>query len=206
MNCQLRIAVVTAVLTVAVQINAQQPSNAATAKLDNEAFQPPEATAPDQCGIWQATSPDLELQATSRQIPDSVRFDRTDRDGTRIGVFRLQMGGSQRAIASHDFNSRLIARARWSRDSKFLVFTTESTGGHSAWHYAAFVYCVDDASFRDIDAKIGTVIDREFDLLDDDKVRFRVQRPAKSEKEEDNAVTEAVAVLDLAKFAELPRL
>jgi hypothetical protein len=63
---------------------------------------------------------------------------------------------SEHAVEIHDSAGKLLRRAdydspdhehgrdimhaAWSPDSQFFVFSTTSSGGHSAWHFSTYVY------------------------------------------------------------------
>jgi len=107
---------------------------------------------------WNVLAPDRSFFAVSRIIPDAVLIQRGDLDGVAVAI----CSDRENVISRHDFPRRFISQMEWSPDSKFLLFTTSSSGGHSPWHSAAFLYCVADRSFRDVDAAIGTVVSPKF--------------------------------------------
>lgn len=107
---------------------------------------------------WNVSAPDLSFFAVGRIIPDAVLIQRSDLDGVAVAIY----SDRENVISRHDFPRRLIEQMECSPDSKFLLFTTSSSGGHSPWHSAAFLYCAADKSFRDVEAAIGTVVSPEF--------------------------------------------
>jgi hypothetical protein len=115
---------------------------------------------------WSVTSPDKTLFACVRRIPDPDLVHRLDLDGLRLVIFRLHpndsLDNTHDVYAKREFPHRIVAHIQWSPDSKFLVFTTTSSGGHSPWHYNAFVFCVADKSFRYMDDTIGSVVAPDF--------------------------------------------
>ena len=114
------------------------------------------AVAETEHDLSTATSPDKTYFAAARRVPDSEFVYRRDLDGFRLVVYA---GAEVREIyAAHDFPGHCIAQIAWSPDSQFLVFTTDSTGGHSPWHSPAFVFSVPDKSFRRMDDAIGSVL------------------------------------------------
>jgi hypothetical protein len=110
---------------------------------------------------WYALAPDHSLFAVARVMPDRVYIQRHDLDGVAVAIFRVGSQGPS-VIARQDFRGLLIRTIEWSPDSKFLLFTTSSAGGHSAWHAAAFLFNIADDSFRDVDAAIGSVASPKF--------------------------------------------
>jgi len=112
----------------------------------------------EEASDWFARAPDESLFAIGRIIPDRVLIQRYDLDGVAVAIY----SDRESVIARHDFPGRRIAHMEWSPDSKFLLFTTTSSGGHSPWHSAAFLYCVGDKNFHDLDTAIGTVMSPKF--------------------------------------------
>jgi hypothetical protein len=62
-------------------------------------------------------------------------------------------------------NGRNVLKAQWSPDSKFFVFSTFSSGGHSGWNFRTFVYSVDANKFVSVDEKVRPVTDEDFQLI-----------------------------------------
>jgi hypothetical protein len=73
-----------------------------------------------------------------------------------------------------DIGHRSGARAQWSPDSRYLVITTVSLGGHSPWHYPSYLYCADDRSLRYMDDVIGLVVSQNFTFVGPHTVRMGV--------------------------------
>jgi len=62
-------------------------------------------------------------------------------------------------------NGRNVLKAEWSPDSKFFVFSTFSSAGHSSWNFQTFVYSVDTNKFVSVDEKVRPITDKNFQLL-----------------------------------------
>jgi hypothetical protein len=62
-------------------------------------------------------------------------------------------------------NGRNVLKGEWSPDSKFFVFSTFSSGGHSGWNFRTFVYAVDANTFAAVDEKVRPVTSKDFKLL-----------------------------------------
>lgn len=112
----------------------------------------------EDLGIVSAESPDKVFFATAREIPNANYLHRRDLDGLAVEVLRWKDGGWWEIYARHDFRrigiadpDHRAAHFQWSPDSQYLVFTTSSFGGHSPWHFPAYVFCVGDKSFRYLD-------------------------------------------------------
>jgi len=100
-----------------------------------------------------AISPNKSLEA---------RFSQTSPENWRENLGRVVIRKRKHVLTEHYFGSRLIARAAWSPDSKFCVFTTVSSGGHSPWHFDSYVFRLSDLSFHYMDDVIGCVINPDF--------------------------------------------
>ena len=92
---------------------------------------------------------------------------------------------------------RLIDHIAWSPDSRFMVMTTYSAGGHSPWHDESYVYCVNDQSLREMDDVIGLVVDANFEFVGPHTVKMKIAGPG---PDSDHAVSVTV---DLMKKAPL---
>jgi TonB family protein len=153
-----------------------------------------QTTGPNANGEWQGRSPDRKLLAKSLVTANTK--------GTRVAIFTVE-GKSEKQIAQHFFMERLIAHIAWSPDSHFLLFTTTNVGGHSAWHYAAFVFSAIDKSFHKLDDDIGDVVEPkvEFDAPNKALLTVRVDRFDDKGPPE----REVVVPLDKINFSALPR-
>jgi hypothetical protein len=69
-------------------------------------------------------------------------------------------------ISQSTNNGRQLAKAAWSKDSRFFVFTTESSGGHSPWHYSSFFYSRSSETFRSLDDRSGLSVASESFTID----------------------------------------
>jgi hypothetical protein len=69
---------------------------------------------------------------------------------------------------------RLVARAAWSPDSKYCVFTTVNSHGHSAWNFTAYVFSRARRAFRRLDDVVGDVTEPTFRFEAPDVVVFNV--------------------------------
>jgi hypothetical protein len=132
---------------------------------------------------WRDSSPDENLFAVTRVIPDSVYIQRNDLDGVAVAILHYDLQEPPKVVARHDFRGRLINHIEWSPDSRFLLFTTVSSGGHSPWHAAAFVFCAADNSFREVDSAIGTVVSPKFRFEPPDIAVMEVQKGDQPEEQ-----------------------
>ena len=62
-------------------------------------------------------------------------------------------------------NGRNVLKAKWTSDSRFFVFSTFSSAGHSSWNFKTFVYSVDAKEFTSVDDKVRPVTDKDFQLI-----------------------------------------
>ena len=108
-------------------------------------------TYADNFDTWSGRSPDKKLFAVERRIPSSGLPSRLDLDSSMVFICKAAGGIQGPVVIQHTFPGRVVSQIRWSPDSQFLLFTTTSSGGHSPWHFETYVFCVADASFRDLE-------------------------------------------------------
>jgi hypothetical protein len=135
------------------------------------------AMAPgDEFDTWSEASPDNTLFGIERRIPDPSGFVVFICSAKSTLPSLVVIPGP--VIVQHDFPERLISRIRWSPDSKFLLFTTASSGGHSPWHFKTFVFCAADKSFRNVESTAGGSVGApEFHFEQPDVAVLRLQDP-----------------------------
>ncbi len=167
---------------------------------------PEEANAPsteapsdeedDNTDEWTGFSPDNGFFAATRRIPDSVLIQRQDLDGSRVVIFRSKEQNaltSGQLVARHEFRGLLIDKIEWSPDSRFLLFTTMNSAGHTPTYVRTFVFCAADKTFRVVEAAIS-VISGEFRFEPPDVAVLSVQQSGKSAE-----ITEEEIKFPLAK-------
>ena len=133
-------------------------------------FQPP--------GIekWSQNSPNGFYLAVTRIVPDPEFIGRTDLDTTRLIVRRHANKLENETYVRYDLG-RIISQIQWSPDSKYIVMSTVSAGGHSPWHFTSYVYSVDDQSLREMDDIIGEVLDPRFEFVGPHTVKMKIPGP-----------------------------
>ena len=78
-------------------------------------------------------------------------------------------------LASADHNhGEGVGYAEWTRNARFFVFTTSSSGGHQPWHVATYFYDVAHNRFYSLDAIVGRPIISDFTLHGDVLVATRM--------------------------------
>jgi len=123
----------------------------------------PDCTS-DPKSVWSEASPDKRLLATIRFVPNPDQNCRAC-DELKITVFRPGRDGKPgQILAATAILGCFLQCAHWSPDSQFLLFTTSlARGAHGGWHYATFVYCAGDHSFRDdLEDVFGNVLAPDF--------------------------------------------
>ena len=91
---------------------------------------------------------------------------------------------SGKLVASRNFGSpkgdqgRSVVHSAWTPDSNFFVFSTQSSGGHSPWHWNTYFYSRKKNNFAQLDDAIGPVIKPNFQLHAPDVVEATVQGTA----------------------------
>jgi hypothetical protein len=118
----------------------------------------------------EAKSPNGRWTVHFRQTAPDAEYG----NGGEVAVFR-----DGRKLLTH-YLPRLVARAVWSPDSKYCVFTTVNAQGHSPWAFTPYVFSTGRFSttrhgFRRLDDDVvGSVTDPDFQFAPPDTVIFRV--------------------------------
>ena len=108
-------------------------------------------------------SPDHAFFAAVRSIPEPDYIWRRDLDGFRLVVLCRKSANELGDVYFRgDVPAREVAKFQWSPDSKFLVLTTVSSGGHSPWNFKTFVFSVSDKSLRSMDDLVGPITSADF--------------------------------------------
>lgn len=129
---------------------------------------------------WSESSPDKTFFADVRQVSGQDLIPRRNVDGFGVVIYRGGSSDKPKEIYSrHDFALRTIMRIAWSPDSKFLLFTTASSGGRSPWRFQTFVFCIGDGTFRGLeDVTRGAVVAPGFHFEPPDIAVLTVQDTA----------------------------
>ena len=78
-----------------------------------------------------------------------------------VKIYRRHRLCIRRSFVADGNHGQIIERAAWTPDSQFFVFTTFSSGGHSAWHHWTFVWRRRDGKIHNLDdAYSPTMTDR----------------------------------------------
>jgi len=116
--------------------------------------------------VWKSESPDGSYSSALRRMPAIA--DKSELDGFRLEIFPIEEKKTPKSLGERYFASevegRLPAEVKWTADSKFLVFTTVSSGGHAPWHFTTYVFSVSDKKIVCLDDVIGPVVDSDFKL------------------------------------------
>lgn len=119
-------------------------------------------------------SPDKALQA--KVIPIGQR-------SFGGGESRIEIRGTNgRRIYSISYSSPdgehgwNVVHAAWTPDSKFFVYSLQSSGGHQAWHSPIKFYCRLDNKLRSLDKRLGPVTDPKFSIEAPDIILASGQR------------------------------
>lgn len=66
--------------------------------------------------------------------------------------------------SSTGWNGRYLYSADWTPDSRFFVYSTGSSGGHSVWRWPTFAYDSRTRRFYSLDDVLGPIVDPDFSL------------------------------------------
>ena len=83
------------------------------------------------------------------------------------GVVTLYRRGRPRAcrsFVSDGNHGQIVERAAWTPDSRFFVFTTSSSGGHSPWHHWTFAWSRRDNKIHSLDDAYSSTMTEAFQL------------------------------------------
>jgi hypothetical protein len=131
---------------------------------------------PANFGCSGTDSPDHQLRACIIEVgkfPPPLNESRVDIRDT-----------SGKQVASRNFGSpkgdqgRSVVHSAWTPDSSFFVFSTQSSGGHSPWHWNTYFYSRKKNKFALLDDTIGPVIKPNFTVKAPDIVEATVQGTA----------------------------
>jgi Tol biopolymer transport system component len=138
-------------------------------------------------GDWHGISPDGKHLAALGEQPDDQMIWRKDID---TGLLEIVDASSITRRINSDFDTAQYGKyvcfnfgdrsgwfVQWSPDSRYLVMTTASNGGHSPWHADSFVYSVQDRTLRAMDDVIGLVVSRAFEFIGPHTVRMKIDPP-----------------------------
>lgn len=90
--------------------------------------------------------------------------------------------GEGRILASKSYGSEDgghgfgVAKAQWTPDSNFFVYSMSSSGGHQPWHSPVYFFSVHDFKIRSLDDRVGSVTDPNFGLSAPNTVRVVVTK------------------------------
>jgi len=84
-------------------------------------------------------------------------------------------------LETKDFKSsdgehgRNVQKSTWSPNSRFFVFSTASSGGHSPWHWQTYLYDRKTNTFKEVDDFTGPIVKRNFKLTAPDWIEVYVR-------------------------------
>jgi hypothetical protein len=155
-------------------------------------------------GLRVVMSPDGQMEARVPQVSkgEGLNFENKVEIYQGRGVLNSP---DKKAVASANYVSpdgrhgRTILKVAWTGDSQFFVYSTVSSSGEMGWHTATFFYSRKQNEFYHLDNFVGTIVESEFILGDDDTVYTRRLVPGGALDK-----TEPVTV-HLGSFVKVPR-
>lgn len=131
-------------------------------------------------GVWRSESPDGSYCCVIRRMPSNDRIWDSSFDNSRLMIFPFEDRKKDARLGelyfAFDVGGRLPAEVKWTADSKFLVFTTKSSGGHSPWHSTTYVFSVSAKKIVCLDDVIGPVVDSDFKLEGPHTGTFKIDK------------------------------
>ncbi len=126
--------------------------------------------------VWLSPNHEVIASAITRLYPDKP--DRNDLSWQDIS-FQERKGRPLASLSLENgtgINRALVSEALWSPDSRFFVFSTWSSGGHSSWHSPTYVYDATTSQIYSIDDTIKSVTgesDTKLEFVGRDKLKLR---------------------------------
>ena len=139
--------------------------------------QQPTAKGPGHHPIKCVTSPGQKLRACVFSVG---KYPRAPFNESRVEI-RNNKGA---VLETKDFKSldgehgRNVQKSEWSPNSRFFVFSTASSGGHSPWHWQTYFYDRKRNTFKEVDDFTGPIVKRNFKLTAPDWIEVYVQGTA----------------------------
>lgn len=134
----------------------------------------------ESVGVWKSESPDGSYCCVIRRMPSNDRIWDSSFDNSRLMIFPFEDRKKDARLGelyfAFDEEGRLPAKVQWTADSKFLVFTTVSSGGHSPWHFTTYVFSVSDKKIVCLHDVIGPVVDSDFKLEGPHTGTFKIDK------------------------------
>jgi hypothetical protein len=128
-----------------------------------------------------------------------VHFDDVERSHDIITIFNKDDEVTEDVLARNDKGmGRYVYDAKWSPDSRYFVFLTLYSGGHSIWHHPTTVYDSKENKFWELDDYAGSVVDDKVVFDGADTLIIKVANPKTG-----SDGSPAVKTLSLSKFLKL---
>jgi hypothetical protein len=83
-------------------------------------------------------------------------------------------------LSKEGYEGGHIENIQWSKDAQFLVFSTTSSGGHSAWNYPTYAFSSRRNEFLSLDDAIAPVTSKEFSFSDPTHLRIQTLKKSSS--------------------------
>ena len=132
-------------------------------------------------GVWRSESSDGSYCCVIRRMPSNgERIWDSSFDNSRLMIFPFEDRKKDARLGelyfAFDVEGRLPVKVKWTADSKFLVFTTESSGGHSPWHSTTYAFSVSAKKVVCVDDVIGPVVASDFKLEGPHTGTFKIDK------------------------------
>lgn len=128
-------------------------------------------------------SPDKKYKV----VVEPFLFNKSSAEENYIKIY----GSNNKVIAEKDFRSKtkkhgyIIQQIQWTPDSKFLIFSGYSSGGHQPWNSPTYFFSTSNQKFYSLDSIIGPVLDAEFEINSASRIKiFYKEKNTYKEKNE----------------------
>jgi hypothetical protein len=110
---------------------------------------------------------DVRPKTTDGVIESRVEIRKRDRD----------------VLVRQDYSSKdgehgyVVAKAKWSPDSAYFIYVTQSSGGHQPWHSPAYIWSRNDNIVYTVADCLAPVADPSFSLKAPDIITLSLNTP-----------------------------
>jgi Tol biopolymer transport system component len=156
------------------------------------------AMAADEDRKWPSPDKSLIAEAVISTEPDRsdlnwdlVKID--NKDGVTVASLSLKEGTG--------INRALVEDTAWSPDSRFFVFTTSSSGGHSIWHMPTYFYDRRSSLIYSVDDSLSAVAssNRKLIFASNDTLELEFYNFENSKDSDPYSFLKSVCLPDLVK-------
>jgi hypothetical protein len=148
--------------------------------------------------VW--LSPNHACRAVAKTI-SGPQYSYTDYQVIKIFDQKKNLLAALSLEEGSGIDRAMILYAKWSDDSRFFVFMTESSGGHSSWHEPTYIYDATTSFLYSIDDSLGatTSSSRELTITPTDEIQLDFYNFQFEKDSDPYSFTKTVSLPDFVK-------